>query len=161
MAGEIDEEYLEQEDIQDQIENNQNQLWEQEFEQAQVPGMRKSDSLFSLFQKVWKSNDSSKVANLNNVELGKLNISVRDSQHLNLLAQTFHHDKFGKFFKDNGEITLSTSASKKGWFTELFVSQKKFTTRSTGNAANAATAAQNKRWSIFGSRSSSPSQEEA
>ena len=164
MAEEInmDEEegLLDQEEIQDQMEHQENQQWDQEWEQAQVPTQRKTDSLFSLFQKVWKSIDSSKVANLNNVELGRLDISVRNSQYLNLLSQTFHHKKFGDFFKANGEIVLSTSASKKGWFTELFVSQKKFTTRSTATQS-AATEKQKQRWNIFGSRSSSPSDEAA
>lgn len=163
MAGEIDdmdEVSLDQEEIQDQMEHQENQQWEQEWEQAQVPTQRKTDSLFSLFQKVWKSPDSSKVANLNNVELGRLDISVRNSQYLNLLAQTFHHQKFGQFFKANGEIVLSTSASKKGWFTELFVSQKKFTTRATASQSSGApTEKQKQRWNIFGSRSSSPSDE--
>lgn len=159
MAGDTtDGDYFDQEDIQDQVEHNEGQQWDQEWEQANVPTMRKSDSLFSLFQKVWKSPDSSKVANLNNVELGKLSISVRDAQYLHLLSKTFHHDKFGAFFNSNGEITLATSASKKGWFTELFVSQKKFTTRQSGTQAP--TEQQAKRWSIFGSRSSTPSQEQ-
>lgn len=161
MAGEdeMDDEtaFLEHEDYKDQVEHQENSQWENEWEQAQVPTMRKSDSLFTLFQKVWKSGDNSKVGNLNNVELGKLDISVRDNQYLFLLGKTFHHDNFGNFFRLNGEITLATSASKKGWFTELFVSQKKFTTRATGS--NAPTEQQKKRWSIFGSRSSTPNQE--
>ena len=149
--------YLEQEDIKDQLEHQGDLQWDSEWE-ANVPQLRKSESLFSLFQKVWKNQDSSKVANLNNVELGKLDISVRDAQHIGLLADTFHHETFGKFFRKNAEITLATSASKKGWFTELFVSQKKFTTRSTGNGQGF-TPEQAKRWNIFGSRSSSPAQE--
>ena len=153
-----DEEYLDQEDMQEQVDNQGSYQWDQEWEQAQVPTHRKTDSLFSLFQKVWKSPDSSKVANLNNVELGKLNISVRDNQYLSLLGLTFHHQKFGEFFRLNGEITLATSASKKGWFTELFVSQKKFTTRQSGSG-NPPSNQQIKRWNIFGSRSSTPEQE--
>jgi len=100
-------------------------------EYANVPGMKKKDDLFTLFAKVWKAPDSSKVSNLSNQELGMLPMSVRDNQYLALLGSTFGHKDLANFFGSRAEIILSTSASKKGWFTELFVSQKKFTSKAS------------------------------
>jgi len=107
-----------------------------EEEYANVPDQKKKDDLFSLFHKVWRAPDSSKVGNLSSQELGMLPMSVRDNQYLALLGETFGHKDLAKFFKRRSEIILSTSASKKGWFTELFVSQKKFTSKSSSQTMN-------------------------
>jgi len=147
--------YLDQEEYADQVENMEEQGEQSDsVEWAEVPSKRKQDSLYTLFQKVWKTPDSSKVANLSLVELGRPIITVRDAKYLALLAGTFKHPRFAMFFQNTAEITLATSASKKGWFTELFVSQKKFTTRSTGGGGGGAYGQQqsskNSKWSIFG-----------
>lgn len=141
------EAYLDGEDFMDGNEANEERQDEIEA-WGEVPTQRKPESLFNLFGKVWKAKDSSKVANLNATELGVQNISVRDSQYLNLLSHTFKHPVFGEFFRMQGEIGLATSASKKGWFTELFVSQKKLTTRHASIGANGQV--QNKKWKVFG-----------
>jgi len=102
---------------------------------ANVPEKRKEESLYTLFQRVWRTPDSSKVANLDKYELGKVSLmNVRDSQYLALLGNALKHPKFSAFFNTVAEITLKTSASKKGWFTELFVSQKKFTQRASSSS---------------------------
>lgn len=109
--------------------------YEEELE-ANVPDLKKKDDLYSLFKRVWKAPDSSKVGNLSNQELGMLPMSVRDNQYLALLGTTFGHKDLANFFKARSEIILSTSSSKKGWFTELFVSQKKFTSKSSSQTMN-------------------------
>ena len=146
------EQYLENEDISDQQERLEDQSDDAETaEWADVPQKRKQDSLYTLFNKVWRAPDSSKVANLGKEELGKQPLmTVRDAQYLSLLGITLKHPRFAKFFKASGEITLSTSASKKGWFTELFVSQKKFTTRAAGSFGSPDTSNQKKKWNLFG-----------
>ena len=146
------EQYLDSEDFSEQQERLEDQGDDVESaEWADIPQKRKQDSLYTLFNKVWKSPDSSKVANLHPSELGKQPLmTVRDAQYLALLGLTLKHPRFAKFFKSTGEITLSTSASKKGWFTELFVSQKKFTTRAAGSFGINQEASQKKKWSLFG-----------
>lgn len=94
------------------------------------PQYAEKDDLFTLFWKVIKTEDSSKVGNLDKTELGILNISVRDCQRIAMLAETLGHPGFADYFYKMGEITLATSASKKGWLPELFVSTKKFATKS-------------------------------
>lgn len=87
------------------------------------------DDLYSLFWKVVKIKDSSKTGNLSKEELGILDLSVRDCQRIALLAITLGHLEFAKFFTAVGEITLATSASKKGWLAELFVTARKLQTK--------------------------------
>jgi len=151
------EQYLDSEDLaeqQDRMEDSSDDSDTAEW--ADIPQKRKQDSLYTLFNKVWKSVDSSKVANLNGQELGRHPLmTVRDSQYLALLGVTLKHPRFSKFFRQTGEITLSTSASKKGWFTELFVSQKKFTTRAAGSFGNSDASNQKKKWSLFGGEKTS------
>lgn len=128
---------------------------------AEVPEQKRQESLYHLFQKVWKAEDSSKVANLTNVELGKAIMSVRDAQHLALLATTFRHEKFAKFFRSAGEIVLATSASRRGWFAELFISQKKFTSRSVGSSGGGYSSGSSgkKKWSLFGGGATNQNQD--
>jgi len=153
------EQYLDAEDYTEQQERLEEQGEDVESaEWADIPQKRKQDSLYTLFNKVWKSIDSSKVANLGKEELGKHPLmTVRDAQYLALLGVTLKHPRFAKFFKSSGEITLATSASKKGWFTELFVSQKKFTTRAAGSFGSPAVNAQ-KKWNLFGGGKEQPSE---
>ena len=154
------EQYLDGEDISDQQERMEDQSDDAESaEWADIPQKRKQDSLYTLFNKVWRAPDSSKVANLGKEELGKQPLmTVRDAQYLYLLGHTLKHPRFARFFKSTGEITLSTSASKKGWFTELFVSQKKFTTRAAGTFGNQDTSNQKKKWNLFGGGETSEAQ---
>jgi hypothetical protein len=161
-AQEQTEQYLEHEDISDQQERMEDQSDDAESaEWADIPQKRKQDSLYTLFNKVWRAPDSSKVANLNSQELGKQPLmTVRDAQYLALLGSTLKHPKFARFFKATGEVTLSTSASKKGWFTELFVSQKKFTTRAAGSFGSPDASNQKKKWSLFGGGQTSEPQQQ-
>lgn len=90
---------------------------------------KRQESLFSLFREIIQRIDSTKVANLDKRELGMLDLSVRNSQHLANLGTLLHNKSFHDFFMNKGEIILGTSMSKRGWLTELIVSQKKFNLR--------------------------------
>lgn len=129
----MDEEYLEQQ--QEDMQEVQEDMTEVQEDMTDVPTQRKANDLYSLFDKVRTTKDSTKVGNLSLTELGNLNITVRDAQRMALISETFHHKKFAHFYKQLGEITLSSSASKKGWLVELFVTSKKFSSklRSSGN----------------------------
>jgi len=130
-------EEIAQQEHQENIEEQEDQQDDYEYEAEQrkrlgldYPSPRESESLYNLFHKVLRLPNSSKVGNLDpKTELGFVNLSVRDCQNIALLARELGHPKFAEFFEQKAEITLSTSASKKGWFTELFVSQKKFSDR--------------------------------
>lgn len=140
----INDELQEQQDTQQELmETQQEQL------EASYPVSKQESNLYNLFWKVYKVKDSTKVANLGKAEIGSLNISVRDSQKIGMLGNIFHHQKFGNFFFALGEITNSTSMAKDGWFTELFVSQKKQTVR----AKKSSLVPGDSKWQLFGKKS--------
>jgi hypothetical protein len=134
--AEVDQQLDQQEDMQDDAMYDENRM----------PQSKETESLYNLFHKVLDQEDNSKVANLDNTEIGMLNLSVRDCQRIALLARTLDHPKFADYFEGVAEIILQTSASKKGWFTELFVSNKKQLTRSLG--ANTSGENKDKKWSF-------------
>lgn len=87
------------------------------------------ESIFTFFRHILGIRDSSKVGNLDRRELGMLDLSVRNSEHLAKLGTMLHNKSYNTFFMNKAEITLATSMSKKGWLPELVVSQKKFSQR--------------------------------
>lgn len=89
----------------------------------------KPESLYSLFKDVMKSKDNKKLGNLDKKEVGGLSISVIGNEHLADLGNTFGHPVFGAFFKRQSEIITTVSNSKRGWFQELFISQRKTNNR--------------------------------
>lgn len=105
---------------------------QEEAEYANYPRPDEQGSIYDLFRKVLLLPDSSKVGNLGKVELGILPYSVRDCQRISELAVIYGHTKFALYFQRLAEIILRTSNSKKGWFTELFVSRKKSLSQRTG-----------------------------
>lgn len=154
------EQYLDEEDMadnQDRMENQQEDI--ESMEWADVPQQKRSEGLYTLFNKVLKTRDNSKVGNLDKTELGPHQfMTVRGSQFLCLVGNVVHHKQFANFFNELSEITLKTSASKKGWFTELFVSQKKQTTRFSGSGFNGSNSPfgqqqKKKRFNLFGGSS--------
>jgi hypothetical protein len=120
-----------QEDQQENYENQLDRLEEQKRMGFDIdyPQAKDSESLYNLFHKTLKLDRSSKVGNLDKAELGMLPISVRAAQNLAQMGETLGHPIFAEYFRDYAEIMLKTSASKGGWFVNLFVSQKKFTAR--------------------------------
>jgi hypothetical protein len=103
--------------------------------------------VYALFQEVLTQPRTTKVANLDKHELGNLDLTVRDSMKIALIADTFHHPTFSKFFADQAEIISASSMAKKGWFTELFVTSKKFAQRDSSSSVNLPQ--QQKKWSLF------------
>ncbi len=139
LQGELDE-------IEDQYEDQRDlQESQQESYDATYPATKADPSVYNLFWKVLRLDDSTKVANLTRKEIGDLNISVRDAQKLGMLGHVFHHQTFGNFFIALSEITNKTSMSKDGWFSELFVSQKKFSQRSRRSSS-----LNKDKWKLFG-----------
>jgi len=107
--------------------------------------------LFGLFKDTLELKDSTKVSNLNPEELGHSNLSVRDCKRIALIASTFHHSGVANFFLDQAQIVTDTSMSKKGWFTELFVTSKKYASRDSSSSLLGLPQDQNKKekWKIF------------
>jgi len=97
--------------------------------EANYPIQKEQQSLYTLFWKVIELKDSTKVANLQKGEIGDVGITVRDAQHLAKLGQVFDNPVYENWFKAHAEITNATSMAREGFLDELFVSTKKFATK--------------------------------
>jgi hypothetical protein len=102
---------------------------QEDYAEDNSPTYTKADDLYSLFWKTIKIEDSSKVGNLDSKELGMLEISVRDCQHIANTARILGENDFAKWMDWQAQIILRTSASKKGWLAELFVTAKRFASK--------------------------------
>lgn len=105
--------------------------------------------IYSLFETVLNKKDPTKVSNLNEEELGSLGISVRNSMRIALLGDTFGHKKFAQFFRNQAKIIQESSMSKEGWFTELFVTSKKYASRESSSSVKATPQYKKGKWKMF------------
>ena len=128
----MDEEIVDDENQQDELLDAQQEYQEGAIDSldANYPIAKEQQGLYQTLWKMIQRKDSTKIANLLKQELGDPQITVRDAQHLTQLGNTFNNDIFAEYFKGHAEITLATSMSREGWLGELFISQKKFSTKS-------------------------------
>lgn len=136
------DEYTDEEEYQDNFVDEQRDSFE-----GAYASEKKSDSLFSLFRDVWRTKDSSKVANLTDKELGDLNISVRHCQDIALFAKLLGHKGINRYFRRRGEVILATSMSRRMRFAELFVTTKKLAQKGVVGGGDKSS---NQKWKIFG-----------
>ena len=108
--------------------------------------------IYALFKDVKNSPRSTKVSNLNKEELGDLGISVRESMRIALLAKSFGHVKFANFFLNQAGIVSDSAMSKDGWFTELIVTSKKYTTRESSSNVKTLPQFNKKKWKMFSAK---------
>ena len=108
--------------------------------------------IYQLFDTVLNKSRSTKVSNLNKDELGDLGMSVRDSMRIALLAKTFGHIMFANFFMNQAGIISDTSMSKDGWFTELFVTSKKYASRESSSNVKTLPQFNKGKWKMFSAK---------
>lgn len=89
------------------------------------PSPAQKDNIFKFFEKILDSDDSRKTGNLDNVELGKSRLGVRSWLEIAAYAEAEGLDKVANYLIDKSEIIASTSMSKKGFLSQLFVTQIK------------------------------------
>jgi len=106
--------------------------------------------IYALFDAVRRTPRTTKVSNLNKTELGDLGISVRESMRIALLAKTFHHPIFARFFLDQAGIISDSAMSKEGWFTELFVTSKRYASRESSSKVDNLPKFEKGKWKMFG-----------
>lgn len=119
---------IEQEELLEESVEQSNEAQE-DYIEDNSPTYSKPDDLYSLFWKTIQIEDSSKVGNLDKTELGMLSMSVRDAQNISNVAKILGHKGFANWMNQQSQIILRTSASKKGWLTELFVTAKRFASK--------------------------------
>ncbi len=92
--------------------------------------------IYKLFDTVLNKPRSTKVSNVNKIELGDIGITVRDAMEIANVAKQFKHPTFSNFFLDQAGIITDSAMSKEGWFTELFVTTKKYGQRVSSASVN-------------------------
>lgn len=108
--------------------------------------------IYALFDTVLNKPDSTKVSNLDKDELGSLGISVRDNMRIALMGNTFGHPIFANFFSKQAKIINDSSMSKSGWFTELFVTSKKYASKSSSSHIGNLPPQNKGKWKMFTSK---------
>lgn len=152
MSDYSPESYSDEEEYQDNVLDEQREAWDESY--GPYPAAKKPESLYGLFNKVWRTHDSSKVANLKKNEIGDLGISVRDCQNIAMFARYLGHKGVASHFNKMAQVTLATSMSRDGWFVELFVTSKKFAQK--GVKGDLPQTAGNEKWKIFGRKKPQP-----
>jgi len=105
--------------------------------------------IYALFDTVLNKPSSIKVSNVNKLEMGDVGITVREALKIGALADTFQHPVFAKFFYGLAGITTDSSMSKDGWFTELFVTSKKYSQKASQASINNLPQNNGKKWKMF------------
>lgn len=108
--------------------------------------------IYTLFNQVLNKPRSTKVSNLTRDELGDLGMSIRDCMRIALLAKSFGHIKFANFFMNQGGIISDSAMSKDGWFTELFVTSKKFASRESSSNVKGVPQFNKGKWKLFSAK---------
>lgn len=127
---------MEEEDEEEAIDEAEDNFEEdKEFRESQMdnmsatfPEQKEQQNIYNWFWRVVrlkKPFSLVKVGRLTKEEIGKNNISIRDSLNLWVLGNTFHHKKFGSYFATLAKINSASSMAKDGWFMDLSISQKK------------------------------------
>lgn len=93
--------------------------YQQGFYNPDYPAETKKDSQFMLFREIVKSKDSTKVSNLDKVDL----LNVRLFQDLALYCKGEGLEIVSNYLKNRGEVVLATAMSKKGFFLTTMVTQ--------------------------------------
>ena len=94
------------------------------------PVSKEKDSIFTFFKHLVGIKDTTRVSNIDpSRELGMLQFSIRTNQYLGLVGDVCGDDDFANFWRAQSQIITATAMSKKGWLTELPVSQKRFASR--------------------------------
>jgi hypothetical protein len=145
----VDEEYVEDETVDPNDLADAQQDYQEEALaslESNYPIQKEQQGLYQTLWKMIQRRDSTKIANLQKVELGDVDITVRGAQHLSKLGDIFGNPLYADFYKAHAEISLATSMSRDGWLGELFISQKKFSAK-TKKASSPLTP---QKWKLFG-----------
>lgn len=87
------------------------------------PFSEKKDSIFKFFKEVLGFQDSWKVGNLKDEEIGKSKLSVRSYLELAQYASAEGLDVVGDYFKDKARIVSDPTMGRKGFFLQTAVTQ--------------------------------------
>lgn len=84
-----------------------------------------SDGVYRFFRQLLSKKDNSKVGNLRNEEMGSLRLPVRDYQDLANYSRVEGLELVAEYMDRKADIILTTSNSRGGFLSQLFVTQIK------------------------------------
>lgn len=93
------------------------------------PAQKHKETIFSVFWKIIGLKDSTKVGNIDKFEIGRLDLSVRNCEYISLVGDVLNNDAVKNFYRSKGEIILATSLSKRGFFLDTMITQKRISLR--------------------------------
>lgn len=89
------------------------------------PSHTAKDNIFKFFRRILRLKDSVKVANFNDIEIGKSKLAVRSWMQLALYAEKENYPLIEAYFRQQAEIIASSSMGRKGFFLQTSVTQIK------------------------------------
>ena len=87
------------------------------------PSLTQKDNIFKFFRQILKLPDSTKVANLQDIEVGKMHLSMRSYKELTVYAKAENLNVVSLYLNAKAEIMASTSMGRKGFFLQTSVTQ--------------------------------------
>jgi len=106
-----------------EIEKLRENLDEKEDDYNSFPEPQQKDNFFKFLRQMLNTQDSKKIANLHNTELGTLPKSVRKYCDLAVLSSQLGYPKISDYYLSKAEIINATSMSRKGFFSKLMVTK--------------------------------------
>ncbi len=89
------------------------------------PTATEKDNLFKFFRNILTTEDTTRIGNLTGPELGLSKLGVRHYQELAAYAGVEGLDMVENYLMQKSQIITSTSMSRKGFWSQLFVTQIK------------------------------------
>lgn len=89
------------------------------------PEPEKKEGLFKFFREILHLEDTTRIGNLSNTELGISRLGVRHYKELSIYAEAEGLDTVAKYLNSKSNNITSTSMSKKGFWAKLFVTNIK------------------------------------
>jgi hypothetical protein len=115
-----------------------------------APEYKKPDNFFTLSKDIIELKDSTKVANFDKTDIGKLKLSARGCKAIALISKGYDLPLVEEYFKDYAEIVASTSMGKDGFWARLLV------TNITKKVSKSINPEQKKSWFGLGKEKENP-----
>ena len=115
-----------------------------------TPEAPSKDSPYKFLREIINSKDSRKTGNVSSNELGKPKMGIRPTLKIARYAKAEGLDHVASYLQDLAEVDLSTSSSKDGFLSKLFVTQ----IRKTGDERSSRPADESVWSKVFGKKKS-------
>ena len=104
----------------------------EQFDSGAYPGLKQNQDIYSWFWKVTQLSHPPKlirVGNLEKVEIGLTRIPIRGCMEFAQVCRVLKHELIAEYFEKLAGMNSASSMSKKGWFMDLSISNKKIRER--------------------------------